>query len=476
MSTANKVLTFVSPVVIAASALTFASAVPSASVSDAPFACDAEAYIDLVVRNGQDQYFVCYDSTAGEIRQTFTSKNPWLVDPQAPALFAQPSALPAGADGQVFTGASQGVGVVSVDDATGEQRDVISNRESLTLTRDASLDRNFDGLQLGVKVRVPATTLRVDAVDSSGQTIATQTATRNVGTFDIPFFSDRTLGAAGFRISAASGQFSLDGGQTTRFFFDVAAAGPVSGLTVEDETESSVTLAWTNPTDPDLAEVVVQRDGTTVFEGSAPESFTDTNLTPGTTYVYSVFTRDSSGNESAAETVEATTLNVFEEGGDTSAVVNFEDSAIQATFNGGDNCAVAPTNPLPYELTLDSPGTIGVGGADASVAFDFTVFPGEDDVSGCRFTLEIFSATTENLDLFFDPDGAGAIFPEPVEQLLCVGDAPTAGSGSTGSPNLDVSCIESMTLASAIPGSVAQNRDGQQWLLTGFFDARGFLR
>lgn len=492
MFSGRKLLTLVTPLALAAGALTVAAAAPSASVNDPvpTVSCDAE-YVSLVVQNGQDQYFSC-DDTAGEIRQTFSSKNPWVVDPASPTLFAQPTATPTGAFGQVFIGSSQGVGVISPQDATGEERDSISRSETLILTKGASVSRSFESVQLGVKVIKPGTRIRVAAVDQGGAPIpdAVQTVQRSQGSYDLRFFfSAPVAGAAGFAISATQGEFSLDGTRTTQFWFDSTAPGRVQGLTVDDLTATAVTLSWTNPTDPDLATVVVQRSGTTVATLENGETtYTDTGLQPNTPYTYSVFTRDTSGNVSAAETVSVTTLDAFENGGDTSEIVDYEGSSIQATFVGGDECPVSANNPLPYTLDIDDPANIEIGDSPdaqaAKVAFDFTVVPGNEDISDCRFTLEIFSPTVEILDLFFDPDGPGDVFPEPVEQLRCVeGTSPVPGSGVVGEPNVNVSCIESALLANDIvvfadedPDTPEDIRDGQQFILTGFFDARGFVK
>ena len=81
---------------------------------------------------------------------------------------------------------------------------------------------------------------------------------------------------------------------------DTTAPGPVTGLVVTATTSTSVTLSWTNPTDSDLAAVVVNRNGGgVVYEGLAG-TFTDTGLTPGQKYLYMVYARDTTGNKPAA--------------------------------------------------------------------------------------------------------------------------------------------------------------------------------
>ena len=92
-------------------------------------------------------------------------------------------------------------------------------------------------------------------------------------------------------------------------------------MTVGARTTSSIALSWTNPGDADLAQVVVRRApggtapatataGTGVVLGSLTVSgVTDTGLSPGSTYSYSLFTRDHTGNTTtAAVSVTTSTL------------------------------------------------------------------------------------------------------------------------------------------------------------------------
>jgi len=86
--------------------------------------------------------------------------------------------------------------------------------------------------------------------------------------------------------------------------YAAAPPTPVTGLTARP-ADSQVTLSWTNPADPDFAGVtVVQKagevapvavaDGTTRYEGTGTSTVV-TGLTNGTTYSFSVFTRNTEG-------------------------------------------------------------------------------------------------------------------------------------------------------------------------------------
>jgi len=86
--------------------------------------------------------------------------------------------------------------------------------------------------------------------------------------------------------------------------FDTVPPGSVTGFTVTPG-DSQNTLNWTNPSDSDFSNVQIQRStsffpadstqGTTVYIGGG-QSYLDSGLTNGTTYYYSVFAKDTSGN------------------------------------------------------------------------------------------------------------------------------------------------------------------------------------
>jgi C1A family cysteine protease len=81
----------------------------------------------------------------------------------------------------------------------------------------------------------------------------------------------------------------------------------VTNFSASDGEDAQSTLSWTNPSDSDLAQVVVQRktgsyptshaDGTNVYSNSSPTaggtvSTVNTGLTNGTIYYYAVFSKD----------------------------------------------------------------------------------------------------------------------------------------------------------------------------------------
>lgn len=107
---------------------------------------------------------------------------------------------------------------------------------------------------------------------------------------------------------------------------DTTGPGPVTGV-AETHTATSVTLSWTNPTDPDFADVVIRRaagatapadinSGTAVATVTKPTAtYTDAGLPASTQYSYALFARDATGNSSAAATQTVTTAAAAGGGG-----------------------------------------------------------------------------------------------------------------------------------------------------------------
>ena len=92
---------------------------------------------------------------------------------------------------------------------------------------------------------------------------------------------------------------------------DTTPPSLVTDFRASDGEEGQCTLTWTNPSDSDLAEVVVKRttdsypnghtDGITVYQDLNPSpneyiTYTDTDVESGVTYYYAVFSKDSAGN------------------------------------------------------------------------------------------------------------------------------------------------------------------------------------
>ncbi len=150
----------------------------------------------------------------------------------------------------------------------------------------------------GTQVGTTSSTTYTDAALSPGQTHAyTVTAQDAAGNTSLP--SD----------SASTTTLTLDDGMV-----DVTAPSVPAGLRVDSTTDTTVTLSWAastdNPGGLGVYGYVVTRNGEQVAM-SMQTSYTDANLSPGTTYTYSVAARDPANNTSAwADSVSATTKRV----------------------------------------------------------------------------------------------------------------------------------------------------------------------
>jgi chitodextrinase/glycosidase len=90
---------------------------------------------------------------------------------------------------------------------------------------------------------------------------------------------------------------------------DTTAPTVPSGLTVASKTDKTVNFTWTASTDAvGVAGYEVSRNGT-VLGTTATNSYTDSGLSPGTSYSYTLKAFDGSGNYSTASTALAVTTN-----------------------------------------------------------------------------------------------------------------------------------------------------------------------
>ncbi len=126
------------------------------------------------------------------------------------------------------------------------------------------------------------------------------------------YFSDTGLNSQTtytYQVSAVDtsnneGHLSASVSATT---LDITAPSQVTGLTVGTVTDTQISLSWNANSEPDLASYNVYRDGVLVVTVTT-NSFTDSGLSPSTTYTYQVSAVDTSGNEGQLSTaVSATT-------------------------------------------------------------------------------------------------------------------------------------------------------------------------
>jgi hypothetical protein len=127
-----------------------------------------------------------------------------------------------------------------------------------------------------------------------------------------PTIQPRREGSCTIELVVSDGKLSSAPDQVTiTAKTDVIPPALIQDFLASDNEDSRSTLTWTNPSDSDLAEVIVRRktsrypishnDGDLVYQNTNPTpgaavTHTDTGLTNGTTYYYAVFSRDRAGN------------------------------------------------------------------------------------------------------------------------------------------------------------------------------------
>jgi hypothetical protein len=239
--------------------LAVAFAAPSSSVDTIP--CTAES-ATLVISNGSDQYFEC-----GDEKQGVASKNPW-INAAEPALFQTPTTTPNNSVPQIFTGSTQGAGVISNSDRTGSERDSISRNESITIRKD-KLEGFFGSLTLNFATLQDNTIIRVQATD--GGAVDTLTVPTAGPGKTHTFFATSPQYTDGFTISLAkngegdapdrqtSGEFQIESG--SQFNFATGRTCDINSGDICELTIGTTTLRVTN-TDTRAVTVRVEVDDT----------------------------------------------------------------------------------------------------------------------------------------------------------------------------------------------------------------------
>ncbi|MDD4382196.1 MAG: carboxypeptidase-like regulatory domain-containing protein [Candidatus Dojkabacteria bacterium] len=125
----------------------------------------------------------------------------------------------------------------------------------------------------------------------------------NVSSYDLP---SQKSGETTIKVRAQNGAGVYSETRSFVIKYDSTAPSNVSNL-IATSSIDSVSLSWTNPSSTDLNRVLIQRNGTNIYEGLAT-TYTDTSLNQNTLYTYKIFSIDNVGNKSSGTTVQTTTL------------------------------------------------------------------------------------------------------------------------------------------------------------------------
>ncbi|WP_442815647.1 glycoside hydrolase family 6 protein [Streptomyces sp. NBC_01795] len=152
-----------------------------------------------------------------------------------------------------------------------------------------------------------------------------------------------------------------DGGENPGEPGDTRAPSVPAGLTVSGTTADSVSLAWSASTDDTgVAGYDVYRNGVKAG-GTSATSYTDTGLTASTSYSYTVRSRDTAGNVSAASSATPATTQASGPGGT---------SGLKAQYKNNDS---APRDSqIKPGLRLVNSGTSAADLSKVTVRYWFT--------------------------------------------------------------------------------------------------------
>ncbi|MGD8811315.1 MAG: PQQ-dependent sugar dehydrogenase [Thioalkalispiraceae bacterium] len=207
---------------------------------------------------------------------------------------------------------------------------------------------------------------------------------------------------------------------------DTTPPAVVSNFTATAQ-DQSINLSWNNPGDSDFAGVIIRRstsgnpasisDGTEVYNG-AGSSITDSGLTNGTTYYYSIFTYDEVPNYSGAVSINArpTSLNVDAGSDQTIVLADAANLNAIATENGQ-----PPQGTVTYSWTqVSGPGIANF--TDASAAQTSVSFT---EIGSYELGVEATSnseAATDNLLITVNLKAAGSpgLSMRPANATECI--------------------------------------------------------
>ncbi len=181
---------------------------------------------------------------------------------------------------------------------------------------------------------------------------------------------------------------------------DTTPPAQVTGLTVTTVSSTQLDLSWNPVSDPDLSHYNIYRDGVLIATTTAT-TYSDTGLTPSTTYTYEVSAVDTSGNEGQKSAPASGTTDA---GGGANTMYVFAidmwyekfrfwfwvwyDVYMKITvYDGNGN----PLAGVTVSVSLDTPEGIATGAADTGT--DGTVTLYYDNGPGGWYTCTVTDLT-----------------------------------------------------------------------------------
>ena len=227
--------------------------------------------------------------------------------------------------------------------------------------------------------------------DASG-TLITTLRTSGAGVLNLPI--------GGLWVDANGNIYAVssNGGLIKKFIQTIDSPYGVTGNGVE----VSGVLSWENTDNPLFDSVVIRRDttgfpatesdGTAVASGITGTSYTDSGLTPGTTYLYSLFTKDQSGNYS-----NGTHISLTPPGLNPPSNVSYSNTMTTATLSWTNTANALFDSVTIRRSTTSYPSTVN-DGTGVVMGFTGTSYTDAGLTPGTTYYYSLFSKDKNGYD------------------------------------------------------------------------------
>nr|WP_299067389.1 fibronectin type III domain-containing protein [uncultured Allomuricauda sp.] len=216
---------------------------------------------------------------------------------------------------------------------------------------------------------------------------------------------------------------------------DTEDPSAVSDLASANTTDTTTDLSWSASTDNvGVTNYEVFQDNVSIANTGTTTNFNVTGLAPGTSYDFTVFAEDASGNTSAVSNTE--TVNTLADSESPSAITdlssaNTTETTTDLTWSPStDNVGVTNYEVFQDNVSIANTGTttnFSVTGLTADTSYDFTVFA--EDAEGNTSLV----SNTEVVNTLAGPDTED---PIAVSDLIATGTT-SVGTSLSWSPSTD---------------------------------------